>query len=81
MIEKMEKSLKSPTILILNQIPDLNILKSLIKNDEIRIFSLNYLVHNFLERNEIMHDIAEDLLNENEINEIFDKIKFQFIIK
>lgn len=73
MIEKMEKSLKSPTILILNQIPDLNILKSLIKNDEIRIFSLNYLVHNFLERNEIMHDIAEDLLNENEINEIFDK--------
>ena len=30
----MEKSLKSPTILILNQIPDLNILKSLIKNEE-----------------------------------------------
>ena len=34
MIEKMEKSLKSPTILILNQIPDIDILKSLIKNEK-----------------------------------------------
>jgi len=41
MIEKMEKSLKSPTILILNQIPDIDILKSLIKNEEIKILSLN----------------------------------------
>ena len=73
MIEKMEKSLKSPTILILNQIPDLNILKSLIKNEEIKIFSLNYTVHNFLKENKILHDIGEELLNENEINAIFDK--------
>ena len=73
MIEKMEKSLKSPTILILNQIPELNILKSLIKNEEIKIFSLNYTVHSFLKENKILHDIGEELLNENEINAIFDK--------
>ena len=65
--------MKSPTILILNQIPDLNILKSLIKNEEIKIFSLNYEVHNFLKKNKISHDIGEELLNENEINKIFDK--------
>jgi hypothetical protein len=65
--------LKSPTILILNQIPDLNILKSLIKNEEIKIFSLNYTVHSFLKENKISHDIGEELFNENEINTIFDK--------
>ena len=65
--------MKSPTILILNQIPDLNILKSLIKNEEIKIFSLNYTVHSFLKENKILHDIGEELLNENEINTIFDK--------
>ena len=65
--------MKSPTILILNQIPDLNILKPLIKNQEIKIFSLNYMVHNFLKENKIPHDIGEELLNENEINTIFDK--------
>lgn len=69
----MEKPLKSPTILILNQIPDIDILKSLIKNEEIKIFSLNYNVHNFLNINKISHDIGEDLLNEDEINAIFDK--------
>jgi hypothetical protein len=74
----MEKSLKSHTILILNQIPDIDILKSLIKNEEIKneeikIFSLNYAVHNFLKENKISHDIGEELLNENEVNTIFDK--------
>ena len=73
MIEKMEKSLKSPTILILNQIPDIDILKSLIKNEEIKILSLNYNVHNFLKENKISHDIGEEFLNEDEINAIFDK--------
>jgi len=69
----MEKSLKSPTILILNQIPDIDILKSLIKNKEIKIFSLNYDVHNFLKENEISHNIGEEFLNEDELNAIFDK--------
>jgi hypothetical protein len=69
----MEKLLKSPSILILNQIPNIDILKSLIKNEEIKIFSLNYNVHNFLKINKISHDIGEDFLNEDEINAIFDK--------
>ena len=69
----MEKSLKSHTVLILNQIPDIDILKSLIKNEEIKIFSLNYNIHNFLKENKISHNIGEDLLNEDELNAIFDK--------
>jgi len=69
----MEKSLKSCSILILNQIPDISILKSLIKNEEVKIFSLNYNVHNFLKKNKISHNIGEDILDEDELNAIFDK--------
>ena len=75
----MEKSLKYHTVLILNQIPDIDILKSLINNEEIKIFSLNYNIHNFLKENKISHNIGEDLLNEDELNAIFDRVLAQFM--
>jgi hypothetical protein len=65
--------LKSESILILNHIPDIEILKLLIKNEDVKIFSLNFSVHKFLDENKIIHYIGEEFLDDNDINAIFDK--------
>jgi len=35
---------------------------------------MNYQVHKILEKSLIEHEIAEEILEENDINEIFDKV-------
>ena len=39
-----------------------------------KIYSMNYQVHKILEKSLIEHEIAEEILEENDINEIFDKV-------
>lgn len=61
-------------IIFINSISDLNsIPKNLIKNNNMRIFSLNFETHTILQAEKIPHEIADDLLKQEERLQIFDK--------
>ena len=48
-------------------------IKSIIKENEIEIYSLNFSVHSVLNENKIPHVMSEELLAEDDLNKIFDK--------
>ena len=65
--------MKIKKLLILNHIHDIDQIKSLIKENEIEIYSLNFSVHSILNENKIPHVMSEELLTEDDLNKIFDK--------
>jgi len=65
--------LKIKKLLILNRIHDIDQIKSIIKENEIEIYSLNFSVHSVLNENKIPHVMSEELLAEDDLNKIFDK--------
>ena len=65
--------MKAKKLLILNRIHDIDQIKSIIKENEIEIYSLNFSVHSVLNENKIPHVMSEELLAEDDLNKIFDK--------
>ena len=65
--------MKAKKLLILNRIHDIDQIKSIIKENEIEIYSLNFSVHSILNENKIPHVMSEELLTEDDLNKIFDK--------
>ena len=62
-------------IILIDNISDLNtISEELLKTKDIKIFSFNLEVHNDLESKKIEHEIADDLLNQEQRFQIFDKM-------
>lgn len=62
-------------IILIDNISDLNTMsEELSKTKDIKIFSFNLEVHNDLESKKIEHEIADDLLNQEQRFKIFDKM-------
>lgn len=66
-------------IVLVDNVSDLNIIsKELLKNNDTKFFSFNLEVHNELESKKIKHEIADDLLTQEQRFQIFDKmVEFQ----
>ena len=62
--------MKAKKLLILNRIHDIDQIKSIIKENEIEIYSLNFSVHSVLNENKIPHVMSEELLAEDDLNKI-----------
>ena len=61
-------------IILISDITDFDIIpKSIINQDNTKIFSFNLDVHKKLELEKIEHDLADNILNKNERLQIFDK--------
>jgi hypothetical protein len=61
-------------IILISDITDFDVIpKSIINNDNTKIFSFNLDVHKKLELEKIEHDLADNILNKNERLQIFDK--------
>lgn len=62
-------------IVLIENVSDLNIIPAeLLKNEDTKVFSFNLEVHNELESKKIEHEIADDLLNQEQRFQIFDKM-------
>lgn len=61
-------------IVLIDSILDFNVIpKEILQNKNAKIFSLSLEVHNKLQTDEIAHDIADELLTEEERLQLFDK--------
>lgn len=67
----------SRSVFLISSGVDINLLKSKIsENPDSTIFTLDYEVHKLLERNCISHELAEDILNDNDLK-LIDSIVIQ----
>jgi len=62
-------------IILIENISDFDVIpKNIIENKNIKKFSFNLDIHEFLKSKKIEHEMADDILNENERLQIFDKM-------
>ena len=60
-------------IILIDNILDLNLIQQEILNEDTKVFSFNLKVHRELQYRKIKHEIADDLLNQEERLQLFDK--------
>ena len=60
-------------IVLISNISDLNLIQQKILNEDTKVFSFNLKVHRELQHRKIKHEIADNLLNQEERLQLFDK--------